>query len=252
MSETSGNDSEDSNSIVRKEQVEAALLSKPQRGRKRANLNAMERQELIRTRNREHAKETRIRKKMRQEELEEKERTLHRYHQKEKLDQERRHAVLQYVESRQKMLLSLSSHLDGAVSNDDNGSDEDEDDSATVLLNEVVHDSTSFKFNAGDMVIAEQQGPVCLGRLRSYDLDLATRIDGRFGDSFLASVQYLIRQGANSVSLDGFNGGTVPIDVVLSTNPQLLVQQGFLRFQFARHVSSKLASVHWWVTRDSL
>ena len=40
---------------VRKDEVEAALRSKPQRGRKRENLNAEERLELTRTRNREHA-----------------------------------------------------------------------------------------------------------------------------------------------------------------------------------------------------
>ena len=41
------------------EQVEAALRSKPQRGKKRDNLNPRERLELTRTRNREHAKSTR-------------------------------------------------------------------------------------------------------------------------------------------------------------------------------------------------
>jgi hypothetical protein len=47
---------------VRIEKVEAALKSKPQRGRKRDNLNVMERMELTRTRNREHAKSTRYEK----------------------------------------------------------------------------------------------------------------------------------------------------------------------------------------------
>jgi hypothetical protein len=45
--------------IMRRENVEAALRSKPQRGRKRDNLNDEERSELTRTRNREHAKSTR-------------------------------------------------------------------------------------------------------------------------------------------------------------------------------------------------
>ena len=44
---------------IRIGEVEAALRSKPQRGRKRENLNAEERLELTRTRNREHAKSTR-------------------------------------------------------------------------------------------------------------------------------------------------------------------------------------------------
>jgi hypothetical protein len=44
---------------VRKEKVEAALRSKPQRGRRREDLSEKERLELTRTRNREHAKSTR-------------------------------------------------------------------------------------------------------------------------------------------------------------------------------------------------
>lgn len=44
---------------VRKEKVDEALRSKPQRGRKRDNLSEKERLELTRTRNREHAKSTR-------------------------------------------------------------------------------------------------------------------------------------------------------------------------------------------------
>lgn len=44
---------------VRTTEIEAALRSKPQRGRKRDNLSALERLELTRTRNREHAKSTR-------------------------------------------------------------------------------------------------------------------------------------------------------------------------------------------------
>ena len=44
---------------IRQDQIEAALKSKPQRGRKRENLSVLERAELTRTRNREHAKSTR-------------------------------------------------------------------------------------------------------------------------------------------------------------------------------------------------
>jgi hypothetical protein len=44
---------------IRTAEIEAALRSKPQRGRKRDNLSSLERLELTRTRNREHAKSTR-------------------------------------------------------------------------------------------------------------------------------------------------------------------------------------------------
>ena len=44
---------------VRTEKIRGALNSKHQRGKKRQDLNQLERQELTRTRNREHAKSTR-------------------------------------------------------------------------------------------------------------------------------------------------------------------------------------------------
>ena len=44
---------------VRRNKIENALRSKPQRGRKRDDLSVEERMELTRTRNREHAKSTR-------------------------------------------------------------------------------------------------------------------------------------------------------------------------------------------------
>ena len=44
---------------VRTDRIQDALNSKPQRGKKRRNLNDQERLELTRTRNREHAKCTR-------------------------------------------------------------------------------------------------------------------------------------------------------------------------------------------------
>jgi hypothetical protein len=45
---------------IHSDKIEAALKSKPQRGKKRDDLNAFERLELTRTRNREHAKSTRL------------------------------------------------------------------------------------------------------------------------------------------------------------------------------------------------
>ena len=52
-------DSSSGEDVIRKDKVEEALHSKPQRGKKRRDLSASERQELTRTRNREHAKSTR-------------------------------------------------------------------------------------------------------------------------------------------------------------------------------------------------
>lgn len=56
---TKENDESAAAKAIRTAEIEAALRSKPQRGRKRDNLSALERLELTRTRNREHAKSTR-------------------------------------------------------------------------------------------------------------------------------------------------------------------------------------------------
>ena len=82
---------------VRREQVQAALQSKPQRGRKRNNLSEAERVELTRTRNREHAKSTRNRKKARYEELVEKEAQLQAILDDKALESSRRAAVIEFL-----------------------------------------------------------------------------------------------------------------------------------------------------------
>ena len=189
---------------------------------------------------------------MRQEELEGKERMLQMHVDKDNLDQARRHAVIQYVECRQKMLQSLSIQLDGEVSNDDSAPEDNEDEFVTEDLYDVIHDMDNFTFNVGVMNISGHQEISSAERLRSYDLDLGTKIEGRFGNSSLALVQYLVRPGAKNVSLDGSDGGVVEIDVVLSAQPEVPLQQGFLRFQFAGPESSNLSSVHWRVTQESL
>jgi hypothetical protein len=89
---------------VRKDEVEAALKSEPQRGRKRENLNAEERLELTRTRNREHAKSTRIRKKQRYQDLLDIEQRYLELQKVEDLNSNRRGAVLGFLSARENML----------------------------------------------------------------------------------------------------------------------------------------------------
>ena len=92
---------------VRKEEVEAALRSKPQRGKKRENLNAEERLELTRTRNREHAKSTRIRKKQRYQELLDTELKYLELQNTEDLNSKRRETIMAFFSAREKMLNRL-------------------------------------------------------------------------------------------------------------------------------------------------
>jgi hypothetical protein len=87
-------------SPIRPSQVEAALRSKPQRGKKRDNLSLSERLELTRTRNREHAKSTRIRKKARFEELWHRELEWHKYYDKELVENARRQCLVDFMRFR--------------------------------------------------------------------------------------------------------------------------------------------------------
>lgn len=95
-------------SNIRADEVRAALLSKPQRGRKRENLNVLERLELTRTRNREHAKSTRIRKKARYQELLEKEKKYEDLLKKEDLNRARKKCLINFMKLRSRELVNLS------------------------------------------------------------------------------------------------------------------------------------------------
>lgn len=88
---------------VRTDKIRDALNSKPQRGKKRQNLNDFERQELTRTRNREHAKSTRMKKKARMQELVDIEHKYLLLGEKEDLNLRRRQRLVDFVESAGRM-----------------------------------------------------------------------------------------------------------------------------------------------------
>lgn len=106
---SSNESSTDENDSIRRDKIEAALQSLPQRGRKRDNLSENERLELTRTRNREHAKSTRIRKKARYQELLEKEQTLEKHEAATLLDEKRRKIAFEFAQAR---LNTLQNFLD--------------------------------------------------------------------------------------------------------------------------------------------
>lgn len=93
-----------STEIIRSSEVEAALRSKPQRGRKRENLNGLERLALTRTRNREHAKHTRLRKKARYEELVENEKKYTKLKEEQELASKKKATILKFLEIRAKLI----------------------------------------------------------------------------------------------------------------------------------------------------
>ncbi|GMI10951.1 hypothetical protein TrVE_jg5882 [Triparma verrucosa] len=86
--------------LKEKEEVMNALGSKPQRGRKRSNLTEAQRQELTRTRNRQHAKSTRERKKAKLDELTLIEGKYNEIQMEKELDHARKRTVQAVISSR--------------------------------------------------------------------------------------------------------------------------------------------------------
>lgn len=231
-------------SLVRKEQVEAALKSKPQRGRKRDDLNDMERLELTRTRNREHAKTTRIRKKQRYEELLHEERQLQDLRKKEILEKARRAAVVRYVNARQLMIRSKHRSEDSISSEDNTQTDQ----KSALLLKDLVEDINNFVFEVTGEAVDE--GSSTLDRMSSYDDSLAYRIRTRYGSDALAYLQYAVLHGDEGVCLNCGNGGTAEVDITLTTEPRTPLLKGFLRVLFSGPDSTKLSLVSWSPMKD--
>jgi len=88
-----------SDASVRTDKIQDALNSRPQRGKKRRNLNEQERLELTRTRNREHAKCTRMKKKARHMELLEMEQMYLVLKAKQELNSSRRSRLIEIIAS---------------------------------------------------------------------------------------------------------------------------------------------------------
>jgi hypothetical protein len=89
---------------VRADEVEKALHSKPQRGKKRENLTSSEKKELTKTRNRMHATKTRIRKKARHDELVECEEQYHKMSKEREVHDRRRESVMLFMKFRGDLL----------------------------------------------------------------------------------------------------------------------------------------------------
>jgi hypothetical protein len=236
-----------SNKQIRAKQVEAALRSKPQRGRKREDLNEMERLELTRTRNREHAKSTRIKKKARYQELLDEERHLKDFRTRAKLDLERRTNVLQYVATRHEMLLKLRRRSDGSTCSGDTAQADNTSSRPATELMEIV---SQLSYTMGNQDTDEGTAP--LDRMMAYDESLASRIQSLFGNDALEATKYLVRGGEKGVSLDSLNGGFAEIDVILTLSPVTPALSGILKVEFSGPESSKLSSACWWPMKDFL
>lgn len=153
---------------IRVDKVQAALRSKHQRGKKRSDLNHMERLELTRTRNREHAKSTRLRKKARYEELVLCEEQLNSLLKSKNLQKERLQCFQQFLSARQDMLnsVNVSAHQ----------SHEKSYRNCTLSLNGIINDPVRFRFLVRDGADTDNDFTSSISRMRSWDQQLRLRI----------------------------------------------------------------------------
>lgn len=131
--------------IIRATEVEAALRSKPQRGRKRENLTVLERLELTRTRNREHAKSTRIRKKARYQELLDSEKIYHNFLKEIELKENRKQGIYNFLKLRTRILMNTS------WPDDLNFSSTRVDHSSSAILDRKNNDIRKVSMNCEEM-----------------------------------------------------------------------------------------------------
>jgi hypothetical protein len=228
--------------LVRRQEIEAALRSKPQRGRKRDNLSEVERLELTRTRNREHAKSTRNRKKARYQELLDNEQKLDGYLKTEELNNKRRSCVLDFLSIREDMLhstrssnLSTSSDDTRQVSNASAGS---------KTLQDVLEDIATFTFCSR----TEASGAAtALARMQHFDARLISHLSSPKSVSVLATLSYEVNGLANGIALTSGDTGFAEVGLVSTFDTSQPLLTGVLNFQFAPH-SDKLRSAIWSTT----
>jgi hypothetical protein len=228
--------------LVRRQEIEAALRSKPQRGRKRDNLSEVERLELTRTRNREHAKSTRNRKKTRYQELLDNEQKLDGYLKTEELNNKRRSCVLDFLSIQEDMLHSTRSS-DLSTSCDDTRQIANSGVEAKTLQ-DVVEDIATFTFCSR----TDPSGATtAVARMQHFDASLISHLSSPKSVSVLASLSYEVNGMANGIALTSGDTGFAEVGLVSSFDNSQPLLTGVLNFQFAPH-SDKLRSAMWSTT----
>jgi hypothetical protein len=228
--------------LVRRQEIEAALRSKPQRGRKRDNLSEVERLELTRTRNREHAKSTRNRKKARYQELLDNEEKLDGYLKTEELNSKRRGCVLEFLSIREDMLRStrpsdLSTSSDDTRQVANTGAE-------SKTLQDVVEDVATFAFCSRTETSA---AITAVARMQHFDTRLISHLSSPKSASVQSSLSYEVNGSASGIALTSGDTGFAEVVLVSSFDASQPLLTGVLNFQFAPH-SDKLRAAMWSTT----
>jgi hypothetical protein len=222
---------------VRSEQIEAALLSDSQRGRKRSNLNQFERLELTRTRNREHAKSTRTRKKARYLELERKEAAFQNMQEEKKLESDRRRSIKNFLTLRELQYTQCA-----AV----RGAERVISSKTNAIISGILADADNFTFEY-DQTSDNVKG---LDRMRLFDESIFRRISTRFGASTSNVVSYLL--SSDGIAISQNDTAFLEIDLHLpchEKSAKLISAIVKVKFTLRSH---KICSATWHATLDAI
>lgn len=227
---------------IRRDQVEAALKSKPQRGRKREDLSELERLELTRTRNREHAKSTRIRKKARHQELLDIEKRHEDFENKIMLTSKRRTVISEFFKNVEVTLHNFQA----TYRSESSGEDTPSVGNATRSLPswaDLVESTAKFQFVDGLEDNCENYYLSGLERMRRFGDYIYSGILSKFGDSTLMRLlRYQIKGNENGIALDSVDGGLVEVELLLDLPTKMTLMAGVWRFRFGLE-SEKIQSV---------
>ncbi|GKZ00449.1 hypothetical protein MPSEU_000997500 [Mayamaea pseudoterrestris] len=248
-------------SAVHKDKVASALLSHPQRGRKRDELNEEERHELTRTRNREHARATRVRKKHRYDELVEKERQLEELLQRRELERKRRDIVIDLFQTREKRIRSLAmtnTAMDGSSSpsvplvddSEHSTRPADNDVASNGKVDDSQHPKNTQEDSTDSKSLRENEGLKETLRMRKFDDDIAKRIVDEHGPSSLAKFSYNVIGLANGVALDGNDGALVTVELLVVDEQIHSLMRGLVYIQFVANAAT-FQSVSWTTLEES-
>mmetsp|Transcript_41779 Transcript_41779/g.64357 ORF Transcript_41779/g.64357 Transcript_41779/m.64357 type:complete len:416 (-) Transcript_41779:125-1372(-) len=222
---------------VRKEKVEAALRSKPQRGRKREDLSEKERLELTRTRNREHAKSTRIRKKARYQELLDCEQKLIAMEKIEILRHKRAESVVRFLSIRQRMI--------------NNGNVESIYNTSVNSLDEVVCSISNFQFETAGPPTADRRSEQAarnsssdVNSMKDWDMSFIKQVTQCYGPGAERFVEFKVVGGADGIAMSKDGSGFSHVEIVLNVNEPRLLITATLSFQFAPG-SDQIRSAAW-------
>mmetsp|Transcript_17192 Transcript_17192/g.30935 ORF Transcript_17192/g.30935 Transcript_17192/m.30935 type:complete len:521 (+) Transcript_17192:894-2456(+) len=238
---------------IRPEKVEAALRSKPQRGKRRDDLSEKERIELTRTRNREHAKSTRMRKKARYQELLDSEDQLKAMKELESLRLERLESYQKFLTIRETMLNTV--HLENT-----SGSTMAPP-PATSHLQELVDHLGTFQYEIHDhkyggdevaLAAKSEHRQISVSRMRSWDrfiLDQILESDSVDSEPVTSSFLYEVVDGVDGIAISSNGTGFARVDLIQTLKPSN--QNGSLPFQ-KRTILSGVLQVHFAATSNRL